>query len=55
MEKKCKKKKIRNIFSLKRVSLNNPGNDERLMIVGNQQNELKKADYVTKWLHHAIM
>ena len=32
MEKKGEKKKIRNIFSLKRVSWNNPGTDERLML-----------------------
>ena len=41
--------------SLKRVSWNNPGPDERLVLVGNQQKELKKADGVTKWLHDAIM
>ena len=41
MEKKGKKKKIRNIFSLKRVSWNNPGPDERSMHVGNQQKVLK--------------
>ena len=48
MENKGKNKKIRNIFSLKRMYLNNPGPDERLMLVGNQQKELKKADDVWK-------
>ena len=42
MEKKGNKKKIRNVFSLKRVSSNNPGPDEHLMLVRNQQKELKK-------------
>ena len=37
------------------MSWNNPGPDERLTFVGNQQKELTKTDDVTKWLHDAIM